>query len=680
MFIRTMMMTTTVTMTLFLTLFGRDYSCLAITSPPLFLPLKSTLTLNRSSVVSSSTISFLKQLRGGDGNGNGDGEIDNDGGNGTGTDEGTTTTKTTTTETVGNKILLRIRLPDGSIERIEIEETYIDSFTLNDLLKPFNVPDNASIRIGTGTNTNDIESDGDGDKTLQTLDVKHGSMITIIPSPKVVKENEDNNNDTRVSRLAAATAKKKAATAAASSSSSSKENWNPYPELAKNYDELLLQTKTKRSSRTSLSYSDISKLQSALHIVEPQKDGPILRVYMCRISAERFYSNGITTTTSKSKITSTTKSSRKKKQQQQSQQQTTTNYNCRVGLLLGTIQKERVDKPETALGLTKKKVARTSLSSQTSDSDYCTVGKVHAVWEPPSQQQPASSSSSSSDNNQQQLLYDTTIAKQLMQQERVLLLSKFLGLLPIGWIFSYNDERLKSKRDQSLDKKLGNNDPQALFGNDIMTNEEDGDKFVTLSMDATTGATEAFQLSDVSVQMIYEDMFENVLSSNLRSGDMNSGVVVVDANNNNNNPPIVPMRHEILIDGKETKQLDSVLCLVNTAMLSHVGHYSGGGSSSSSSWNSIKKSNGSLTKKTKKSLLKALEASSSGDGEFLELLSDFNVLVGLDQLLSSHSSNNDDDSDIKMICGLVRKWSRGQKQTTKIDSKLKRKLMTYLGS
>ena len=116
-------------------------------------------------------------------------------------------------------------------------------------------------------------------------------------------------------------------------------------------------------------------------------------------------------------------------------------------------------------------------------------------------------------------------------------------------------------------------------------------------------------------------------------------------------------------------------------MLSHVGHYSGGGSSSGSSGNSIKKSNGSLTKKTKKSLLKALESSSSGDGEFLELLSDFNVLVGLDQLLSSHSSNNDDDdSDIKMICGLVRKWSRGQKQTTKIDSKLKRKLMTYLGS
>ena len=163
--------TTTVTVTLFLTLFCRDYSCLAITSPPLFLPLKSTLTLNRSSVVSSSTITLLEQLRGGDG----DGEIDNDGGNGTGTgtDEGTTTTTTTTT-TVGNKILLRIRLPDGSIERIEIDETKKDSFTLNDLLKPFNVPDNASIRIsGTGTNTNNIESDGDGDKTLLTLSLIH---------------------------------------------------------------------------------------------------------------------------------------------------------------------------------------------------------------------------------------------------------------------------------------------------------------------------------------------------------------------------------------------------------------------------------------------------------------------------------------------------------------------------
>jgi hypothetical protein len=643
----------------------------------------------------SSTISF-PELRGGDG----DGEIDvvNDG---TGTDDtstataSTTETETSTETTTGKKILLRVRLADGSIERIEIDENKIDCLTLNDILKPFHVPDDSTIQIGGKGKGGKGGGGGiEGTETLQTLDVKHGSMITIIPSPKV-KNTADIDN--RFSRLAAANAKKKAATASLSSNNA---NWNPYPDLAKNYDELLLKTKTKRSSRTSLSYSDISKLQSALHIVEPQKEGPILRVYMCRISAERFYSNGITKSkpiAAPASSSSSSSLSKKKKKQQSQQQQQQTNYNCRVGLLLGTIQKERVDKPES-LGLTKKK-ARTSLSSQTSDSDYCTVGKVHAVYEPPSQQPPNDT------------LYDINKAKQLIssgqQSERVLLISKYLGLIPIGWIFSYNDERLKGKRDQTSDKKLGNNDPQALFGLDIalggtlkiqnMKNQnmmmkaskdekkkkeevddetnEDGNKFVTLSMDATTGATEAFQLSDVSVQMIYEDMFENVL-------DAAAKTTTATQNNVNTNPPIVPMRHEILIDGKETKQLDSVLCLVNTAMLSHVGHYSGG--SGSKGGNSIKKSNGSLTNKTKKSLLKALEAG-DGDGEFLELLSDFNVLVGLDQLLLSGSHNtgsgsNDNDNDIKMVCGLVRKWSRGQKQTTKIDSKLKRKLMTYLGS
>merc|ERR1711865_312909 len=342
----------------------------------------------------------------------------------------------------------------------------------------------------------------------------------------------------------------------------------------------------------------------------------------------------------------------------------------------------------------------------------------------------SSSSSSSSSSVDDDTVIDSSQSKQpklqsQSQSQRALLLAKYLDLKPIGWIFSYNDERLKEERDKKDDgneknnnPKQQQNEPQALFGLDvaiagklksqnmkIMTRTsstrttttntykndnsdssssyDTGNEFVTLAMDATTGATEAFQLSDVAVQMIHEDMFKKVLSvTNTKSN-----------NNNHKNPPIVPMRHEIIVDGQETKLLDSVLCLVNTAMLSHIGAYSGtsGGGTTTTATATIKKSNGTLTNKAKRMLLKALQqqqkqdaaVAAAGDCKFLELLCDFNVLLGLDRLLMTSSSlspnkHNTNDNDIKTICSLVKKWSRGQKQTTKIDSKLKRKLMTYL--
>ena len=93
-----------------------------------------------------------------------------------------------------------------------------------------------------------------------------------------------------------------------------------------------------------MSYADIAQLQSSLHMMEPQQEGSLKWVYMCRISAKRFQVNGA----QKKDI-----------------------IHARVGLLLGTIQTERVE-------LTPRK-ARTSLLSQTSDSEFCTVAKVQAV-------------------------------------------------------------------------------------------------------------------------------------------------------------------------------------------------------------------------------------------------------------------------------------------------------------
>ena len=214
-----------------------------------------------------------------------------------------------------------------------------------------------------------------------------------------------------------------------------------------------------------------------------------------------------------------------------------------------------------------------------------------------------------------------------------------LGLVPIGWMFSHKDNRHQD--DEAL----------PVFGLDVKTaaklqitnmqqrNEIDGRKFATLAMDATTGATEAFQLSDVSVQMVHEEMIITNPGESRR---------------------LVPTKHAVLVDGRETKELDSVLCLVNTAMLSHAGAYSG-------TIASVKK-NGSLTNKARKALIAALD----DDRKLLEQLCDFNALLALDQSLSK------DDS--QQLCQLVRKWARGQKQGTEVGSKLKRQLRIVLES
>ena len=275
-------------------------------------------------------------------------------------------------------IVLRIRLADGSMERVQIEEGKEDSLTLDDILRPFDVPNDASIQVsGAHANTKD-----------SIANLKHGSMITVVPpsKPSTIEKQE--------SRFAKLRSKK--------STEGGEGDWNPYPDLAKDYDSLLLKTKSKRFSGGKMSYSDISKLQSALHVVEPQKDGPLKRVYMCRVSAERFYSNGVTKAKGKKKGSSGA---------------STGTAQCRVGLLLGTIQTERVDK--------RPKKARTSLSSQTSDSDYCTVAKVQAVWEPPNQQKEAASPDK---------LYDTMLARDMLRKNpRVLRIAQYLGLVPIGW-------------------------------------------------------------------------------------------------------------------------------------------------------------------------------------------------------------------------------------------------------
>eukprot|EP01082_Thalassiosira_pseudonana_P016237 g14787.t1 g14787 contig90:395017-395484(-) len=133
----------------------------------------------------------------------------------------------------------------------------------------------------------------------------------------------------------------------------------------------------------------------------------------------------------------------------------------------------------------------------------------------------------------------------------------------------------------------------------------------------------------------------------------------------------IKLKDPVLVSGEETKRLDSVLLLVNTAMLSHVGLYSGG--EDAPVGGSVKKGSGTLLVKTRKRILSALENSngSGSDGKLLQQLCDFDTLLALDAMIGKKESEE--------LCGLVRKYARGQKRGTVIEDHLKLTLQSVLG-
>jgi hypothetical protein len=351
--------------------------------------------------------------------------------------------------------------------------------------------------------------------------------------------------------------------------------WDPYPELAKNYHQAVRRQKQRR---TALSYGDLARVQAELHTVEPQATGAIQRVYMCRTSAEVLASG-----------------------------------NSGGGaLLLGTVQRERKD---VAL----KKRPKTSLSSTTAEDDFLTAAKVHAVWNFPA-------SASSNDNG----------AALWEQASAALRVADWLGLKPVGWIFTYSDT------NRHAQEGLPVHGPDIQRGAELQIQSmrkwgrDEGHKFVTLAMDASTGATEAFSLSDVAVQMTAEGVWADK----------------ADGGRFANTTTLV------LVDGKETKSVDTVLCLVNTALLSHEGTYADGLPSA------VKKKGAGLSKKTKKRLAAAL--SEGDDHALLSTLTNFAVLVTLTERL--------DLAEAESLVTTVRKFARGQKRGTALDAAIQKKL------
>jgi len=534
---------------------------------------------------------------------------------------------TTLVSSTTSPTILRIRTVDGSVLRVPLPNDDPTS-TLSSILTSVGVANNddddyTPLKCQVGlpgrsdcSTTLDISKSGtDGQKTAQELGLKHGSMITILPPPidkstQDVSSNTNNNNNN--------------------------DRFDPFPDIAKStsYSSASKRARALARGSRSMNYGDISKVRSTMHTVEPQSKGSLLRVYVCSVAAARFQNHCIVNNTPTSKK----KSSSKRKKEQQSQVEN------RIALLFGTINKERVNQGP--------KKARTSLSSSVEDK-MCEVGKVHAIWEPPLQK----GNDKLYDDDcllSAYLTSDTDSSKKKKKEtptERAIRVATYLGLQPIGWIFSYTDE------DRHTDDALPVHGRDAIIGAKLQIEtmkrlgRETGSKFVTLALDGRVGACEAFQLSDVCVQMVAEDVLP---SPSTLDGETSTRYMT--------------LKDPVVISGEETKKLDSVLLLVNMAMLSHVGLYSGG--TNAPVTGNVKRGSGALLIKTRKRLLAAINDGGDNSKVFKELC-DFDILLALDGMIGSTESEK--------LCMLVRKYARGQKKGTVLDKHLKLVLSSALG-
>lgn len=505
-------------------------------------------------------------------------------------------------------LILRVRKTDGSMDRVVVPKDQLETTTLSSILSSY-IPEDEEEEVGDDDDKHPKCQIGNGgpsitntDQSISSFNLKNGSIINIIPSKSKIT-NESNESD--------------ATTNENKNMPKRYTDFDPYPDIAKSSFSVAARRAkalARLPSKRSMSYGDITKLRDHMHTFEPQAVGPIKRVYMCHLSAQRFKDNCTIMPT--------------KKQLKAGQREM--KHANRCAILFGSANTERVDQS--------KRKARTSLSTPLYEMEMCKVVKVHAVWEPLGQ-----STVGGDDKPYDYTKLWGTADDKSKEVERAIYIANLLGLKMVGWIYSYSDDR-NNENSEATTMNNDGDEPLPVFGQDMVVGamgqidnmqrigKEDGSEFITLALDAKTGATEAFQLSDVSVQAVAE------------------GKVDIPEKNSR----YLETTEPVVIHTKETTNLDSVLCLVNTAMLSHEGNFSGGSTKSS-----IKKG-GALTAKAKKNIIKKL---SSGDTEnLMASLCDFNILMALDRSLGK--------KEMDELCHLVKKYSRGQRKAAKPSNEL----------
>lgn len=511
--------------------------------------------------------------------------------------------------------IVRVRTVDGSILRVEIPsdgETSTLSAVLDSAGLDYDESNGLKCQIGLpgrpGSCNLDLSNGDHREKTVGELGLTHGSMITITrPTKKSIVKPKDEKK------------------------TNESERFDPFPDLSKSSSYTAASRRARAMARGARgsSYGDISRVRGQMHVIEPQSTGPLTRVYVCQVGAARFQNHCI-----QKKAPPAKPSSKSRKQKEPLPE-----VENRVALLFGTINSERVDQ--------NRKRARTSLTSTTEEEKMCGVAKVHALFELPNQK-PLLKGKHYDDECLLKAYCDVPKGKKESAVDRAVRVADWLGLRPIGWMFSYADEDRHDDgdalpvhgRDSIVGAKLQIETMKRL-------GRREGKKFITLALDGRMGATEAFQLSDVCVQMVAEGALKAPIVDESLQGTRS-----------------MELTDPVVISGEETTKLDTVLLLVNTAMLSHVGLYSGG--EDAPVGGSVKKSSGALLVKTRKRLLSALDRSNS----VLKELCDFDVLLALDGMMSREDS--------EQLCLLVRKYARGQKKGTNLTPHLKLTLRSLL--
>jgi len=548
------------------------------------------------------------------------------------------------------------------VSRVAVPAGREEETTLGDVLASSNIQgEGAKVIIGQGPNQMPL-ADGDvSSKSIAELDLRHGSLITLARPDAAAAPSSGGMKKKMMAKAAPA------ANSPADDISSGR--FDPFPALAKPaaHSAAARRLRALAHSSRGQSYERISKLRECLHQVEPQPEGPVKRVYMCTVSADRF-KDGCTVKPTKKQIVAANKAG--------TVDQLRNRLVNRMGLCFGTIGSERVDQ--------KRDKVRTSLSTPLYEREMCGVAKVQAIWEPSQRQ-----------GQGEGQRYDATRACRFEDDrdiKRAIRIADALGLRPVGWMYSYSEDRHAAGSGSgagtggSGDDNGADEDALPVYAPDVYygallqignmkskLGREEGKKFVTLALDGRSGATEAFQLSDVSVQMVAEGLIPKPMDVNADADDgskkktkkKSSSKTIKKGDKKSKKSPapssdrFVTAKEKFLVDSEETTELDSVLCLVNTALLGHTGTFCGKQGESSVT------KKGQLTGKTKKRILAALDKSekSDHDVDLFEALCDFNALCALDGMLKK--------ADMDSLCGLVKKWARGQKRGTECSKSVR---------
>ncbi|KAL3771994.1 hypothetical protein ACHAW5_002224 [Stephanodiscus triporus] len=405
------------------------------------------------------------------------------------------------TTTIATKpTVLRIRTADRGVIRVTLpDDDDPGATTLSSILALAGVDlgdDDLGARgvkcqLGLpGSATLDLSPGGpDVDKTAAELGLEHGSIITILPSTLASSSTNSESGGAR-------------GRSRSKDSNDSGGRFDPFPHLAKSA--LRACRRSRAPSRSVNTYGDISRMQDAMHTVEAQSKGPLARVYVCSVGAARFRNHCCA-------VNNTSKATEN-----------------RVALLFGTVNREAVD-PNNA------KRARTSLSSTTREERMCVVARVHAIWEPPNQKPtlggmwydgecllstgPASTEDDVVDRDD-----ETSSSRGETPAQRAIRVAGWLGLRPVGWMFSYSHDR-NTHADDEGGASLPVHGRDAIMGATLQiermkcSSREEGRKFVTLALDCRDGAAEAFQLSDTCVQMVAEGVLSVPSPAAVDNGD-----------------------------------------------------------------------------------------------------------------------------------------------------------------